>query len=256
MSGDSLAGVGVLVTRPAHQADELAGAIEAAGGSVFRFPVIDIVARAPGQIRAEASALAEPDIIIFVSANAVALGAAYATYPAALIAAIGPATGAAALAAGLQVDLCPGEHADSEHLSAMDALQNVQGKRVWIIRGTSGREYLAETLRERGALVDYLPVYERRATVPDAEQLRALTRSWREGAINCVVVMSVDTLSRLVDVLPDACLAKLRKTPLVTPSARVIQTATEMLPGTPAILATEPACGPLVRALVAAAKLQ
>jgi len=42
MSESTLNGFGVLVTRPEHQADELATAIEDAGGEAIRFPVIDI----------------------------------------------------------------------------------------------------------------------------------------------------------------------------------------------------------------------
>ena len=41
----SLDGVGVLITRPQHQAGDLAEAIKARGGSVISFPVIKIVAQ-------------------------------------------------------------------------------------------------------------------------------------------------------------------------------------------------------------------
>ena len=57
MSDISLAGVGVLVTRPSHQAAELSAAIEAAGGHTILFPAIEIAPRSPQDVEAEVAGL-------------------------------------------------------------------------------------------------------------------------------------------------------------------------------------------------------
>ena len=139
-----LQGVGVLVTRPRPQATELVEAIESRGGSAYCFPVLEIVPFDELDIRNSLSRLGKPDIVIFVSRNAVEHGIAYTDGGA--IAVIGPATAAAVAAAGRVVDIQPGDGYDSEHLLAEDRLQDVAGKCIRIIRGRSGRELLAEDL--------------------------------------------------------------------------------------------------------------
>ena len=124
MSDTGLAGVGVLVTRPDQQADELVQAVEGHGGQAFRFPTIEIVPRDDDAVSACASVLPNPDIAIFVSCNAVRHGLAYAK--AARIAAIGPATAAAIEAAGRSVDIRPASGFDSEHLLREEAFEQIE----------------------------------------------------------------------------------------------------------------------------------
>ena len=119
MADQALADVGVLVTRPTHQALDLAEAIEARGGTAICFPVIDIVARDAAETVAAAAALRDPDVVIYVSRNAVQFGLSYAA--AASIGAVGPATAGAIEAAGRQVDIKPASGFDSEHLLAEPA---------------------------------------------------------------------------------------------------------------------------------------
>ncbi len=89
----------------------------------------------------------------------------------------------------------------------------------------------------------------------DTAELEQLEQAFREGAVNSIVVMSVDSLTNLLAALPQFCLGQLRKTPLVTPSRRVIQTATELLPEAPTRLAVGPTTRDMVKALAASAKL-
>ena len=194
MAEASLSGLGVLVTRPAHQAGELVAAIEAAGGRAIRFPTIEIVPRNDADVERDAADLGEPDIVIFVSANAVRFGLGYAG--SASVAAVGPATAAAIEAAGRDVDIRPAEGFDSEHLLAEAALEDVGGKTVRIVRGNSGRELIADTLRGRGAIVEYLAVYERRAPAADTGEIE---RAWQ--AMFDLNVMSGVRLSRAL--MPD-----------------------------------------------------
>ena len=155
----SLQGVGVLVTRPKHQSLALATAIEQEGGLPVQFASIEIIARNAASVAEDAYRLPKPDIAIFVSSNAVEHGIEHAD--GARIAVVGPASAEAVVAAGRKVDIVPPDGFDSEHLLTLPELCDVAGKRVRIIRGQSGRELLANTLRSRGAEVDYLAVYQR-----------------------------------------------------------------------------------------------
>lgn len=247
MTKGELAGIGVLVTRPEHQAEPLASAVEAAGGRAIRFPAIEITPRPTAAIATDAAMLQPPDIAIFVSANAVLYGLGYTG--AARIAAVGPATAAAIEAAGRQVDIQPEGGFDSEHLLAEAELNDVAGKVIRIIRGQAGRELLAETLRARAATVEYLAVYARGAPRPDPATLDDLEAAWQRGDITAVTVMSVETLLNLLSLLPDELENRLRETLLVTPAERVIIEATKRLPGTPTVLAEGTAPDDIVRAV-------
>lgn len=254
MTDTPLQGVGVLVTRPRAQAAELIKAIQSKGGDTICFPVIEIVPRDTAEITAAAAALPSPDIAVFVSQNAVAHGLAHAA--GAAIAATGPATAAAIRAAGQTVAIDPGKGYDSESLLAEPALLDVAGKQVRIIRGGNGqegkgRELLADTLRERGATVSYLPVYERRLPVISPELLVEVETAWRDGKINAITVMSVETLKNLGTLLPEWCAEKLENMPLVTPAVRVIKEALDRYPASTPILASGPQAADMVDAIIA-----
>jgi uroporphyrinogen-III synthase len=251
MTSCPLTGIGVLVTRPAHQSAELLAVITAAGGQAIEFPVIDIIPRDKGQIEADLLNLPNPDIVIFVSANAVEHGRRCLNNESATIAAIGPATSSRLRAEGFSVDICPAGGADSEHLLAEDKLSDVAGKIIVIVRGESGREILAETLTERGAKVSYLSVYESRVHIPSIDTMKALERQWRDGRIDAVMVMSVASLVNMLEILPPYCREQLQKTRLVAPSARVIQTALERIPGVTGILSSGPGAEAMTGALIA-----
>jgi uroporphyrinogen-III synthase len=247
MADGELAGIGVLVTRPADQAGRFIAAIEAAGGTAVHFPALQIVPRAGEVIAADASALPAPDITLFVSVNAVRFGVSHAGEGA--LGAVGPATAAALVAAGKQVDIRPATGFDSESLLAEPSLQAVEGKTVRIIRGNAGRELIASTLRKRGASVQYLPVYERRTPDADPESLVALERRFRDGEIDFVTIMSVATLENLLSILSGPCVDALRASVLVTPAARVIKEAHNRLPGIQTRLADGPQAMHMIRAI-------
>ena len=251
MSRALLEGFGVLVTRPEHQAEELSTAIEDSGGEAIRFPVITIEPFDSIDVTRCLETLPIADITIYISTNAVIYGLPYTHDDDAAIAAIGPGTKSAIEAAGKQLDIFPAQGYDSEHLLAEAGLQDVAGKNVRIIRGDGGRELLADTLRERGATIDYLEVYRRLTRVYSPSLLTGLEHRWRDDQINCVVAMSVDSLHRLLEILPIGCRELLVKTPLVTPSARVLQSASDRIPETTVALAESPMTDDMVQALIA-----
>lgn len=249
MAENPLEGVGVLVTRPRTQALELVSAIELEGGEAFCFPVIDIVALDESRVAAAASDMARPDVTIFISRNAVEYGLRYSG--GARIAAIGPATARAIRSAGRVVDIEPGDGYDSEHLLAEPFFENIAGRNVRIIRGGKGRELLASGLKDRGANVDYLSVYERRLPVVSADMLAEIEARWRSGNINVVTVMSVQSLQNLIELLPDWCRNQLESTPLVTPAGRVLKEALDRYPASRPILASGPQAAEMVQAIIA-----
>ncbi len=197
MAGSDLAGLRVLVTRPAHQADILCRLIEDAGGRPLRFPALAIEGpRHPTALRRQL-ATAAYDWIIFVSRNAVAyfqqLDGARALGNA-RIAAVGKGT-ASALEAwlGRQPDGLPGDRFDSEGLLAVPEFADMTGRRVLIVRGDGGRELLATTLRERGATVEYAEVYRR--TLPTIDP--ATLGPEPAKAVDLVTATSSEALANL-----------------------------------------------------------
>ena len=248
MAEGPLQGVGVLVTRPRTQALELVHAIEAQGGSAYCFPVMDIAPLEELDVHNSAAALESPDIVIFVSRNAVEYGIRHAN--GGQLAAIGPATAQAITAAGRIVDIQSASGYDSEHLLAEPSLQDVSGKRVRIIRGSQGRELLADELLARGAAVDYLSVYERRLPTVGADSLADLESRWRQGLINVITIMSVQSLVNLAELLPAWCAAQIESTPLVTPAGRVLKEVLDRYPASRPMLAPGPGADDMVQAII------
>lgn len=154
----------VLVTRPAHQSENLCELIARAGGIPVRLPALSIIPPAdPARAQAQLRQLSGFDMGVFISRNAVDKSIELLhpdTLPHAVKwLAIGQATAAALEEQGYAVDLKPDGDSTSEDLLVLPGLHNVAGKRIAIIRGSGGREVLAEELRRRGAQVEYIETY-------------------------------------------------------------------------------------------------
>ncbi len=249
-----LAGVGVLVTRPAHQAEPLCTLVADAGGTPIRFPAIDIAPPTdPRAADAVIDALERFDLAIFISANAVERGVAAVrtrrSWPPGLVtASIGAATARALVERGLAPALRPEQRFDSEALLEHPALGDMRGKRVVIFRGEGGRELLAETLRARGAEVAYAEVYRRALPVADPAPLLA---RWRAGEVDVAVITSVEGAQNLCTLLGDAGCRLLQATPLVVASGRVLQQARDLGVGRVARVARSSSDQGLLEAVIA-----
>jgi uroporphyrinogen-III synthase len=242
MPQPELRGAGVLVTRPAHQAEPLCALCERAGGRAIRFPALAIEPT-PNPLAAQAliARLATYNLALFVSPNAVQYGldliAAAGGLPAGLKLAVVGEGSARALQArlGRGPDLQPVERYESEGLLALLELQSMDGKRVIIFRGNGGRGLFGQTLRERGAEVDYAEVYQRSLPQADANALAArLAR--RE--IGIVTVTSSEVLRNLLQLAGAANAAQLKALPLVTLSERTAALAAELGFVAPVLLAS------------------
>jgi len=227
----TLAGVGVLVTRPAHQAQGLCQLVEQAGGRPILFPALEILdIDDTGPLLALIDRLDEFDIAIFISPNAVskALNLIRGRRPLPQhlqLAAVGKGSAKALTSNGLKPHIYPATRFDSEALLELPAMQDVNGKRIVIFRGDGGRELLAETLRERGAQVEYAECY-RRAT-PKGD-IGALLKRWARGEVHIVTVTSAETLRNLFDMVGQLGRQWLQKTPIVVVSARAAELAREL----------------------------
>ena len=161
----NLRGLGILVTRPKDQAGSLCRMIEELGGEPLKFPALEIAPPVdPGKVRGALNNVASYDILIFISVNAVTRGLGYLDnrLPGkAKIAAIGRATARALAEHGFPLTIVPEHHFDSEALLEARELQSVSGQRILIFRGEGGRAFLGDSLRARGASVEYAEVYRR-----------------------------------------------------------------------------------------------
>lgn len=213
MAAEPLRGRGILVTRPSERAANLARLIEQAGGRALLFPAIEIHDLPPPQALAR---LDEFDLAIFISPTAVNKTLAHVpAWPEKLrAAAVGGGTRRELEKRGIKNVIAPRQGADSEALLEEMKNQQMAGKRVVILRGEGGRELLGDTLRQRGAQVEYAACYRR--TPPQ------LAKSWKEGEIDAVTVSSSQGLANLFERLDPAFL---RAKPLFVPHPRVAQNA-------------------------------
>ena len=218
----SLDGWRVLVTRPAHQAENLCRLIEAQGGKAERLPLISIEPLAHSAAAARLLDSARGwDGWIFTSANAVRHAAQIQRGEwCKTLYAIGGATAAALDAGGREITAAPVSAYSSEALLALPDFQQVQGRRYLIVTGELGLDLLANGLRERGALVEIAEVYRRLPMPYDEARVLAALRG-----IDAIVVTSGEALEHLLQLTPESSQATLQKKYLVVPSGRVVEKA-------------------------------
>jgi uroporphyrinogen-III synthase len=224
----SLAGRHVVVTRPAGQAAHFATALSGAGAIPVLYPVLEIRdLEDPSPLLDAAIRLDSYDLAVFVSPNAIqralAVILARRTWPASLrVATIGKSSERELARLGIVDVLSPPLRFDSEALLDLPDLMDMAGKRVIIFRGDGGREVLGDTLKARGASVDYLACYRRgRPGIDPAPLLRL----WEEGRLDAVTLTSSEGLRNFFDMVGRLGQAWLRKTPAFVPHARIAEQA-------------------------------
>jgi uroporphyrinogen-III synthase len=183
-----LAGTRILVGRARHQAGSLSASLRSLGASVVEIPFIEI--RKPQSYGPLDDALKNIrhnsryyDWLILTSANGVEamwervrkLRITRRMLKRLKIAAIGPATKKAILKHGLKVKMVPEEYVAE---SVVKSLRNeVEGKRVVLIRAKVARDVIPEELRAAGAQVDVVEAYETVVPEKSRTRLRALMRN-------------------------------------------------------------------------------
>lgn len=231
MTRGPLAGLGILVTRPAHQAAHLAELIRQAGGKPILFPALEIVDLPDLQrLHALIERLDQFDLAIFISPNAVhkalnLIRAQRALPPHLKIAAIGKGSRKALEQFGVKDVIAPTQRSDSEALLERPELQNIAGLHIVIFRGDGGRELLGDVLAQRGAHLEYAECYRRQKPQADNSALRYL---WARNELNAVTVTSTEALRNLYDIAGKLCQQWFKKTPVFVTHERIAQTAREL----------------------------
>ena len=226
-----LSGLNIVVTRPREQAAHLAQRIEQAGGRAILFPLLEISPITdPQPLRALVARLREFDLAIFISPNAVRYGmeairAGGGLPPAMKIATVGQGSARALCDMGVGSIIAPQDRFDSEALLALPELQEVNGWRVAIFRGDGGRELLGDTLKARGATVEYAACYQRAKPQQDAGALLA-------ASPHAITVTSSEALGYLWDMLDSAARQQFASIPLFVPHARIAEAAQRLGWGT------------------------
>ncbi len=230
MNDIHLPNIRILVTRPKEQAKIFAQDISATGASAVCVPVLKIIPVAVNDtLQQYLQRLEQFDLAIFISVNAVIQGLRLlkGAFPEALsIAVIGRST-AEMIAQMLHrpADICPEKAYHSEGLLALDALQQMQGKKIIIFRGVGGREFLRQRLLERGAEVDYIEVYQR--AVP-TDQTLYLQKIVAHDGVDIVTVSSAEGLRNLYSMLDKKGQAWLLTKHIVIPTPRMLDLVKQM----------------------------
>jgi uroporphyrinogen-III synthase len=200
----ALQGVGVLVTRPEQQAMPLCRQLEIQGASTLRLPAIEI--KAIGNRRetaAQLGALADFDVIVFTSANAVRFGASFLNQ------------------AGYRVAVQPHATFDSESLLLHPTLAHPAGRRILIIKGSNGRPFLEQELEHRGAQVVAAEVYQRVPAAPSPAVLAALLESFTAGAVQVITATSLEIAGNLLDLATPALRGEFERVHWLVPGERI-----------------------------------
>ena len=222
-----LAGAGILVTRPAEQSGQLARLIRDAGGEPILFPALEIEALAETAIASVLDHLLHFDLVVFVSPNAVRVAMPHILKSGGLpahakVAAVGPGTVAELKKSGVRNIISPQSGFDSEALIGELSALPLGRRRILIVRGRGGREFLGETLRSRGATVEYLECYRR--VKPDRDMRELLSRMGRDNVKACLATSST-IVENLFEMAGAAGRSWLCSMPFFVPHPRVAATA-------------------------------
>jgi uroporphyrinogen III methyltransferase / synthase len=205
----------VVVTRARAQASGLAATLRALGAEVVELPAIRIEPRIDSEeARRAVERIGEYALVCVTSANgahllfealaangldARALGGGSKKQQVgeeATIAAIGPGTARALAEHGIAADIVP-ERFVAEALVEALAPVDVEGRRVLVARAAEARGVLPDALRERGAEVDVVALYETVHETPEPEAVEAA-----QGA-DYVTFTSSSTVRNLTEALGD-----------------------------------------------------
>lgn len=199
----------LILTRPRLRNESLARRLEGLGCPVLSLPALELAPCAPS-----GDALPRPedfDLVVFVSSFAArvyldALKSQHAGdhWPAHTVAAtVGAASARPLYDAGwipasaiLHPDASLASQ-DSEALWALLQARSRMPRRVLVLRGQDGREWLGQRLEQAGARVKRLALYARRPLVWDATQAQAVTRAMTSGTRAIILLTSSDSTRAL-----------------------------------------------------------
>ncbi len=209
----------VVVTRARAQASGLAATLRELGAEVVELPAIRIEPRLESEeVRRAVAEISEYSLICLTSPNGAnllfealagdAVGGRAADAPAgsarrdaravagATVAAIGPGTARALAAHGIVADVVPERFVAEALVEALAGVE-LEGRRVLVARAAEARDVLPDALRERGAEVDVVALYE---TVREAPEEAAIEAA---QSADYVTFTSSSTVTNLTAALGD-----------------------------------------------------
>jgi uroporphyrinogen-III synthase len=219
-----LAGLNIVVTRPREQALQLRQRLEQLGGNTILFPLLEIEPVSDTRLLHNLVArLSDFNLAIFISPNAVRYGMAAIQSNSGLpgglrVATVGQGSAQALRDAGVKDVLVPQGRSDSEALLALPQLQEVRGWKTVIFRGDGGRELLGDTLKARGAEVEYVTCYHRCKPQQDIATLLAVQ-------VDAITLSSSEALAYLWEMLDETERKHISTVPLFVPHARIAEKA-------------------------------
>ena len=199
-----LFGKRILVTRARAQASEFADLLEANGAEVIQFPTIKI----QPIVNVDVPSPNEYDWVIFTSVNAVEIfyerlrenGKDTRAFSTSKICAVGPKTVEALNRIGIQPDFVP-SHSRGSVIAA--EMQDVEGKKVLLPRAKIASPDLPNGLRQKGASVDAVHLYDTAKVANGGDKRRnEIEFDLLNGGIDLVTFTSSSTVTNFLDMFP------------------------------------------------------
>jgi uroporphyrinogen III methyltransferase / synthase len=193
----------VAVTRARAQASGLAAQLRLLGADIVETPAIRIEPRpVAGEVAAAVDSIGDYSLVCLTSANGVALlfealarrGLDARALAHATVAAIGPGTARELERHGVRADVVP-QRSVAESLVEALADVDVEGTGVLVARAAEARDVLPDALRERGAEVDVVALYDT-VVEPLSDERRAAL-----AGVDYVTFTSASTVANLLQSL-------------------------------------------------------
>lgn len=229
-SCDSSPVITVLVTRPEGTAAQaLVEKVSAAGYAACSQPLLELwkLENLDDRVQQMAGHLDLYQHVIFISANAVKFGLqefqkVWPELPGGIDwYAVGGATAALLQSRGINAQ-APDLSMDSEGLLMVPSLQEVDGRRILIVKGAGGRNTIAQELSSRGAQVDEFICYERHLpTLQKGELANKLV----QHKVAVVMLSSGEGFTNFQLLLSPAETSNFSHLCLIVPSQRVAEMA-------------------------------
>lgn len=229
----------VVITRPLKQAKLLERRVAASGREAVVFPLLEILPLPDrGMLETVVGDLSPYAMVVFISPNAVeAVAETLKNWPSGLaIGVVGEGSKAALAQYGLTTANTPivspvdPLRTDSQTLLEVLDLEALRGRQVLIVRGETGREMLADTLRANGIQVKQVAAYRRVAPLLDdakrlqLKQLLEMAADW--------VITSSEALRNLLRMVQDSAgadaVVKMQQQHLIVPHARIAESAASL----------------------------
>jgi uroporphyrinogen III methyltransferase / synthase len=195
----------IVVTRARAQASGLASTLRALGAETVELPAIRIEPRIESEeVRHAVERIREYALVCVTSPNGARLllealsaaGLDARALAAATVAAIGPGTARALAKQGIAADVVPERFVAEALVEALKHI-DVDGRPVLVARAAEARDVLPDALRERGAEIDVVPLYETVREEPDEAAVEAAQSA------DYVTFTSSSTVRNLTEALGD-----------------------------------------------------